>query len=73
MINTKSKMKLVLTTISQGKVAIVESAEQADERKGERYISESCLKANLRNNSFTDVTHIGANPEGRLFVYTEDL
>tara|TARA_B100002019_G_C20968897_1_gene450099 strand:+ start:244 stop:444 length:201 start_codon:yes stop_codon:yes gene_type:complete len=66
-------MKLVLTTIGQGKVAIVESAEKADERKGERYISEACLKVNLKSKAFTDVTHMGVNPEGRLFVYTEDL
>ena len=42
-------MRLVLTTIAQGKVAIVESDDKADERKGERYISECCLKVNLKN------------------------
>lgn len=66
-------MKLVLTTISQGKVAIVESSEKADERKGERYISECCLKVNLKNKNFTDVSDLGANPEGRMFVLTEDM
>lgn len=66
-------MKLVLTTIGQGKVAIVESNEKADERKGERYISEGCLKVNLKSNNFTDVSNLGINPEGRMFVLTEDM
>lgn len=30
-------MKLVLTTISQGKVAIIESAEEADKKKVARF------------------------------------
>ena len=66
-------MKLVLTTIGQGKVAIVESAEQADERKGERYISEACLNVNLKNGTFVDISSKGANPEGRLFLLAEDM
>jgi hypothetical protein len=66
-------MKLVLTTIGQGKVAIVESEKQADERKGERYISEGCLKVNTENGNFIDLSHTGANPEGRLFLLAEDM
>ena len=66
-------MKLVLTTIGQGKVAIVESADKADERKGERYISESCLKVNLERGNFVDISSRGANPEGRLFLLAEDM
>lgn len=66
-------MKLVLTTIGQGKVAVVESAELADERKGERYISEACLKVNTESGHFIDVSHTGANPEGRLFILAEDM
>jgi len=66
-------MKLVLTTIGQGKVAIVESSSQADERKGERYISEACLKINLDKGNFVDISDRGANPEGRLFLLAEDM
>ena len=66
-------MKLVLTTIGQGKVAIVESSEQADERRNERYISQSCLEANLENKNFTDVSSMGINPEGRMFILTDDM
>lgn len=65
--------KLVLTTISQGKVAVVESAEKADDRRGERYISEDCLSVNLKSGAFTDITKTGANPEGRLYMLTEDM
>jgi hypothetical protein len=66
-------MKLVITTIGQGKVAIVESDQKADERKGERYISEDCLRTNLASKNFTDVSNMGINPEGRMFVLTEDM
>ena len=66
-------MKLVLTTIKQSKVAIVESDKLADERKGERYISEACLKVNTESGNFVDVSHTGANPEGRLFLLAEDM
>ena len=66
-------MKLVLTTIGQGKVAIVESAEQANEQRGERYISEACLNVNIKNGNFVDITSTGANPEGRLFLLAEDM
>ena len=65
-------MKLVLTTIGQGKVAIIESAEEANERKGERYVSEDCLKVNLEKGNFVDITERKANPEGRLFMLAED-
>jgi hypothetical protein len=66
-------MKLVITTISQGQVAIVESEQKADEKKGERYISEDCLKANLNKGTFVDISERGINPEGRLFIFHEDL
>lgn len=66
-------MKLVITTIGQNKIAIVESEEKADEKKGERYISEDCLKANLNNGTFIDVSDRRINPEGRIFVFHEDL
>ena len=66
-------MKLVLTTIGQNKVAIVESAQKADERKGERYISEGCLEVNLKNGNFIDITSSGANSEGRLFLLAKDM
>jgi hypothetical protein len=65
--------KLVLTTISQSKVAIVESAQKADNKRGERYISEDCLAVNLKSGAFTDITATGANPEGRLYMFTEDM
>lgn len=68
-----SDKKLVLTTISQSKVAVVESAQRADEKKGERYISEDCLNVNLKSGAFTDITHTNANPEGRLYMLTEDM
>lgn len=61
-------MKLILTTIDQGKVAIVESATEADTKRGERYISEDCLKVNLKNGRFVDVSDKGWNPEGRLYM-----
>ena len=66
-------MKLVLTTIGQGKVAIVESEQKADEKKGEKYISESCLLANVESGNFVDISNRGANPEGRLFLLAEDM
>ncbi len=66
-------MKLVLTTISQGKVAILESSQEADKKKGEKYISEDCLKVNLESKRFIDFTDSGANPEGRLYVMSSDL
>ena len=66
-------MKLVLTTIGQGQVAVVESDKLADERKGERYISEACLKVNTESGNFVDVSYTGANPEGRLFLLAEDM
>jgi hypothetical protein len=66
-------MKLVLTTISQGKVAIIESTEEADKKKGEKYISEDCLNTNIESGNFQDLTHTGANPEGRIYVMTSDL
>ena len=66
-------MKLVLTTIGQGQVAVVESDKLADERKGERYISEACLKVNTESGNFVVVSYTGANPEGRLFLLAEDM
>ena len=66
-------MKLVLTTIGQGKVAIVESEDKADERRGERYISEACLKVNLEKGNFVDISERGCNPEGRFFLLAEDM
>jgi hypothetical protein len=66
-------MKLVLTTIGQDQVAIVESSQKADEKKGERYISESCLDVNIKSGNFIDVSSSGANPEGRLYVLAEDM
>lgn len=61
-------MKLILTTIANAKVAIVESSQPANEKKGERYISEDCLKVNLKSGEFYDVSDRGWNPEGRLFM-----
>ena len=61
-------MKLILTTIANAKVAIVESNEPADEKRGERYVSEDCLQVNLRSGVFYDITDRGCNPEGRLFM-----
>ena len=66
-------MKLVLTTIGQGQVAIIETSGKADERRGERYISECCLNVNINNGTFTDISERGANPEGRLWILTEDI
>ena len=61
-------MKLILTTIANAKVAIVESAEPANEKRGERYISEDCLKVNIQSGEFYEITDRGWNPEGRLFM-----
>ena len=61
-------MKLILTTIANAKVAIVESSEPANEKKGERYISEDCLKVNVASGEFYDISDRGWNPEGRLFM-----
>jgi hypothetical protein len=61
-------MKLILTTIANAKVAIVESGEPANEKKGERYISEDCLQANIESGVFYDITDRGWNAEGRLFI-----
>jgi|13_taG_2_1085334.scaffolds.fasta_scaffold276054_1 hypothetical protein len=66
-------MKLVLTTIDQAKVAIVESSVKANEDKGERYVSEDFLKVNLEAGNFIDISEKECNPEGRLFIYTEDF
>ena len=66
-------MKLVITTIGQNQVAIVESSQKADEKKGERYISESCLNANIKSGNFVDVSSSGSNPEGRLYVLAKDM
>jgi len=66
-------MRLVLTTISQGKVAVVESETRADEKRGEHYISEDVLNINLTSGLFTDISHTRANPEGRLYMLTEDM
>lgn len=66
-------MKLILTTIGQGKVAIVQSADKADERRGERYLSESVVSINVENGTFVDVSDKGWNPEGRLYLLAEDM
>tara|TARA_B110000305_G_C19199666_1_gene520584 strand:- start:131 stop:331 length:201 start_codon:yes stop_codon:yes gene_type:complete len=66
-------MKLIITTISQAKVAIVETDSLADEKKGERYLSEDTLTANIENGNFTDITDTGANQEGRLYMLTSDM
>lgn len=66
-------MKLILTTIAQSKVAIVQSADNADERRGERYLSESVVKINVENGTFVDVSDKGWNPEGRLYLLSEDM
>jgi hypothetical protein len=66
-------MKFVLTTIGQGKVAIVQSADKADDSKGERYVSEDFLNINTRNGKFIDVSGKGWNPEGRLYILAEDM
>jgi hypothetical protein len=66
-------MKLILTTIGQGKVAIVQSADKADERRGERYLSESVVNINVENGTFVDVSDKGWNPEGRLYLLAEDM
>ena len=66
-------MKLILTTIGQGKVAIVQSADKVDERRGERYLSESVVNINVENGTFVDVSDQGWNPEGRLYLLAEDM
>lgn len=65
-------MKLILTTINQAKVAIVETATDADVKRGERYISEACLQRNLETGSFIDITDRNWNPEGRIYLFKED-
>ena len=61
-------MKLIITTIDQGKVAIVETSSEADTKRGERYVSEDCLKVNLESGLFRDVSDKGWNAEGRLYL-----
>jgi hypothetical protein len=61
-------MKLIITTIDQGKVAIMETSSEADVKRGERYVSEDCLKVNIESGQFYDVSHEGWNPEGRLYL-----
>ena len=65
-------MKLILTTINQAKVAILETASDADTKRGERYISEACLERNLETGSFIDITDRNWNPEGRIYLLKED-
>jgi len=65
-------MRLILTTIDQAKVAIVESADKADMKRGEKYISEDCLNANLKSGLFHDYSDMGWNPEGRLFLMEDE-
>jgi len=61
-------MKLIITTIDQGKVAIIETSSEADAKRGERYVSEDCLKVNLESGLFRDVSNEGWNAEGRLYL-----
>ena len=63
----------VLTTIGNGKVAIVETDDSADRQRGEYTLSNACVKRNIERGTFVDMTHEAIGSEGKVFVLKRDL
>ncbi len=64
---------MVLTTIGNGIVAIVETTQEADRKRGEFTLSRDCVKSNVASGQFVDVTHQVDGAEGKVYARKRDL
>jgi hypothetical protein len=74
------KKSLLLSLSNDGIIIIAEVNRDAEEQKKpksqwsrEYYISKDCLKANLKNRNFKDVTKQTDYKDGKIYALTEDL
>ena len=67
------KASFVLTTIGNGIVAIVETSEEADRKRGEFTLSRSCLSANVKSGQFIDISDKVNGAEGKVYARKMDL
>ena len=63
----------VLTTIGNGIVAIVQTNDESDRKRGEFTLSRSCVNSNVASGKFVDVTDQVNGAEGEVFALKEDL
>ena len=63
----------VLTTIGRGKVAILETTQQQNSKRGEYRLSTSCVAQNVESGKFVDVTEDAIGSEGKVYILAEDL
>tara|TARA_R110002051_G_scaffold287567_4_gene350291 strand:+ start:1603 stop:1821 length:219 start_codon:yes stop_codon:yes gene_type:complete len=63
----------VLTTIGNGIVAIVQTNDESDRKRGEYSLSRSCVDANVSSGQFIDVTDKVGGAEGKVFALKTDL
>ena len=73
------KKSLLLSLSNDGIIIIAEVNRDAEEQKKKKsqwsreyYISKDCLKANLKNRTFKDVTN-SVDYDGKIYALTEDL
>jgi hypothetical protein len=64
---------MVLTTIGNGIVAILETTHEADRKRGEFTLSRDCVRANIGSGQFVDVTHQVNGAEGKVYARKQDL
>jgi hypothetical protein len=76
----KKKKSLLLSLSNDGIIIIAEVNRDAEDQKKKKtlwareyYISNDCLKANLENKNFKDVTKQTDYKDGKIYALTEDL
>ena len=76
----RKKKSLLLSLSNDGIIVIAEVYRDAEEQKKkssawsrEYYISKDCLKANLKNRTFTNITNRINYKDGKIYALTEDL
>jgi len=75
----KKKKSLLLSLSNDGIIVIAEVNRDAEEQKKKKtlwareyYISKDCLKANLKNKTFTDISK-QVDYDGKIYALTKDL
>ena len=63
----------VLTTIGNGIVAIIETDDEANRKRGEYTLSKSCVNRNVTTGKFIDITDRVTGSGGKVFALKQDL
>ena len=65
--------RFVLTTIGKGIVAMLETPELEETKKGEYLLSGTCVQRNLDTGTFVDVSDRVKGTDGKVYVLASDL